>query len=75
MHKTSNVLNAMPKTIQAKAKRALHDIWQAATREDAETAFDQFIETYESKYPKATTTLIKDRESLMTFYDFPAARS
>ncbi len=72
MHKTGNVLNVLPKSAQPKAKRALHDIWQAATREDAEQAFDQFIETYEPKYPKATATLVKDRDALMTFYDFPA---
>jgi len=51
MHKTGNVLNALPKTVQAKAKRSLHDIWQARTREDAEMAFDTFIETYEQKCP------------------------
>jgi len=72
MHKTVNVLNALPKSVQPKAKRALHDIWQAATREDAERAFDQFLVTYEPKYPKATATLLKDRDTLMTFYDFPA---
>jgi transposase-like protein len=72
MHKTGNVLNTLPKTVQAKAKRALHEVWQAATREDAETAFDAFIETYEPKYPKAVATLVKDRDVLMTFYDFPA---
>jgi len=72
MHKTGNVLNALPKSVQPKAKSALHDIWQAATREDAERAFDQFIVTYEAKYPKATNCLLKDRDSLLTFYDFPA---
>ena len=72
MHKTGNVLNALPKSVQPKAKSALHDIWQAATREDAERAFDQFIVTYEAKYPKASACLLKDRESLMTFYEFPA---
>ncbi|MGH8195728.1 MAG: IS256 family transposase [Woeseiaceae bacterium] len=72
LHKTGNVLNAMPKSVQPKTKAALHDIWQAATREDAERAFDQFIVTYEAKYPKATNCLVKDRDSLLTFYDFPA---
>jgi len=72
VHKTGNVLNAMPKSLQPKAKSALHEIWQAATREDAERAFDQFIVTYEAKYPKATNCLLKDRHSLLTFYDFPA---
>lgn len=72
MHKTGNVLNAMPKAVQPNAKRALHEIWQAPTRDQAEQAFDRFIVTYEPKYPKATTCLMKDHDALMTFYDFPA---
>lgn len=72
MHKTMNVLNALPKSVQAKAKQSLHDIWQAETKENAEKAFDHFIKIYEPKYPKATTCLHKDRDELMTFYDFPA---
>lgn len=72
MHKTGNVLNCLPKRTQPKAKKALHDIWQAETREEAHTAFDLFIETYEAKYPKAAQCLIKDRDELLTFYDFPA---
>lgn len=72
VHKTRNVLNALPKSSQPKAKRALHDIWQAATRPDAERAFDRFLTTYEPKYPKATACLLKDREPLLTFYAFPA---
>lgn len=72
MHKTGNVLNCLPKSIQPKAKSALHDIWQAETREAACNAFDLFIETYEARYPKATLTLQKDREELLAFYDFPA---
>ena len=72
MHKTMNVLNCLPKSGQAKAKQALHNIWQAATKVEAEKAFDLFIKTYEPKYPKATACLQKDREELMAFYDFPA---
>lgn len=72
MHKTMNVLNYLPKSSQAKAKEALHNIWQAETRVDAEKTFDLFIKTYEAKYPKATLCLQKDREELMAFYDFPA---
>ena len=72
MHKTMNVLNCLPKSVQPKAKQALHDIWQAETRADAEKAFDLFIRTYEPKYPKAAVCLHKDREELMAFYDFPA---
>ena len=72
MHKTMNVLNCLPKSLQSKAKQSLHDIWQANTREDAEKAFDLFLETYEPKYPKAALCLEKDRDELMAFYDFPA---
>ena len=71
-HKTGNVLNALPKSVHPKAKRALHAIWQAATRQEADRAFDQFIVTYEPKYPKATACLLKDQDTLLTFYDFPA---
>jgi len=72
MHKTGNVLNKMPKSIQPKAKTMLHDIWMAASRADAEQAFDLFLHSFSSKYPKATECLEKDRDVLLTFYDFPA---
>lgn len=72
MHKTMNVLNCLPPSIQPKAKQALHEIWQADTQEKAEKAFDLFLRTYEAKYPKATRCLQKDREELLVFYDFPA---
>ena len=71
-HKTGNVLNAMPKSVQAKAKGHLHDIWHAETRVDAEAAFDFFISSYSVKYDKAVGKLTKDREVLLAFYDFPA---
>lgn len=72
VHKTANVLNTLPKSMQAKAKSRLHDIWQAETRESANAAFDAFVADYEAKYPKAAACLTKDREALLTFYDFPA---
>ena len=68
MHKTMNVLNCLPKSLQSKAKQALHEIWQANTREEAEKAFDLFLLTYEPKYPKAALCLQKDRDELMAFY-------
>lgn len=71
-HKTRNVLNALPTSMQPKAHQALQDIWRADTKAAAEHAFDVFLETYEPKYPKATTCLQKDREELLTFYVFPA---
>lgn len=71
-HKTGNVLNAMPKSVQAKAKGHLHDIWQAETRAEANAAFDFFVETYGVKYEKAVAKMVKDRDVLLAFYDFPA---
>jgi hypothetical protein len=71
-HKTMNVLNCLPKLSQPKAKAAIHDIWQAETKDDATKAFDLFIKTYEPKYPKAALCLQKDREEVMAFFDFPA---
>jgi len=72
VHKTANVLNKLPNSLHAKAKRALHDIWMAETRKDAEAALNIFIETYSRKYEKAAECLAKDRDALLAFYDFPA---
>lgn len=72
VHKIANVLNKLPKSVQPRAKAALAEIWQAETREQAEKAFDDFLEKYEAKYPAACACLKKDREALLTFYDFPA---
>jgi putative transposase len=72
VHKTANVLNKLPKGLQAKAKAKLQQIWMASTKVEAVKSFDTFIQTYEAKYPQATACLGKDRESLLTFYDFPA---
>jgi transposase-like protein len=72
VHKTTNVLNKLPKSVQSKAKTALQNIWMAETRKDAEVSFDHFIELYEAKYDKAVGCLKKDRDALLAFYDFPA---
>jgi transposase-like protein len=72
VHKTANVLDKLPKGVQPKAKAALHAIYEAEGREAAEKAFDLFVSTYEAKYPKAVECLVKDREALLVFYDFPA---
>lgn len=72
VHKTANVLNQLPKSIQAKAKKKLHQIWMAPDKAEAQRHFDDFISIYEAKYPKAAQCLEKDREVLLTFYEFPA---
>lgn len=72
VHKTANVLNNLPKSVQPKAKEDLHEIWMAPTRAKAIEAFDHFLEKYQAKYPGACTCLEKDRDVLLSFYDFPA---
>jgi putative transposase len=72
VHKTANVLNEPPKSIQGKAKAGLHEIWMAETKAQAGKAFDRFVRHFGAKYPKAVDTLVKDRAALLTFYDFPA---
>lgn len=72
VHKTANVLNKLPKSLQSKAKSHLHQIWQAENKSEAERYFKSFVDTYEAKYPKAAQCLEKDHDALLTFYDFPA---
>ena len=72
VHKTMNVLNKLPKSMQPKAKADLKEIWMAEGRANAEKAFDRFLAKYEAKYDKAAACLARDREALLAFYDFPA---
>jgi transposase-like protein len=69
VHKTANVLNKMPKSVQPRAKADLHEIWMAETRESANKAFDAFLEKYQAKYDDACACLGKDRDVLLVFYD------
>ncbi len=73
VHKTANVLDKLPKRLQSQAKSMIHDIWMADTRKSAEQALERFCSTFEAKYPKAADCLSRDRDALLTFYDFPAA--
>jgi len=72
VHKTANVLNKLPKSLQPKAKAKLHQIWQAPDKAEAQRHFDDFISVYGAKYPKSAECLKKDHEVLLTFYDFAA---
>jgi transposase-like protein len=72
VHKTANVLNYLPKSVQKKAKSDLHQIYHAESRTGAEEAFDRFLAKYGPKYEKASACLTKDREALLAFYDVPA---
>ena len=72
VHKTANILDKLPKSVQPKAKSLIHEIYMAPTKEDAVEAYNHFVEVYEAKYPKAVNTLVKDEKDLFNFYDFPA---
>jgi transposase-like protein len=72
VHKTVNVLDKLPRGQQVPAKNILHEIWMSATKADATKAMEKFAATYQAKYPKAVECLLKDKEELLAFYDFPA---
>ncbi|MCP4746256.1 MAG: IS256 family transposase, partial [Desulfobacteraceae bacterium] len=72
VHKVANVLNKLPKSLQAKAKQKLHNIWHADNKDEAMRLFNDFIQVYGAKYPKVAQCLEKDRDALLTFYEFPA---
>jgi transposase-like protein len=72
VHKMANVLDKMPKRVQPQAKTMLHHIWMADTKAAATIAFDLFIDTFQTKHAAAVNCLAKDRQTLLTFYDFPA---
>jgi len=72
VHKTANVLNKLPKSVQPRAKADLQEIWRSDTRQRGFEAFDTFMKKYRQKYASACDCLRKDREELMAFYDFPA---
>lgn len=72
VHKTANLLDKMPKSMQSKAKSHIHDMYRAESKKAALEAYDHFIHVYQDKFPKAVACLRKDKESLFTFYDFPA---
>ena len=72
VHKTANVLDALPKRLQPRAKTLLHEMAEAPTRADARKALERFRSEFDAKYPKAVAKLDKDWEKLTTFYDFPA---
>ncbi len=71
-HKLGNILDKLPKRLQPRVKAALHEVMYADTRGQAREAVARFVEEYGAKYPKAVTTLEKDADVLLTFFDFPA---
>ena len=74
VHRTANVLDKLPKRLQPRVKKHLHEIFQAETKEIAQEQVRAFVNEYGERYPKAVASLIRDEEKLLTFYDFPAAQ-
>jgi putative transposase len=72
VHKTANLLDKMPKSVQPAAKRQIHEMYLSPTREKANAAYAQFLKDFQAKYPKACECLQKDKDVLFAFYDFPA---
>jgi len=71
-HKTLNVLDKLPKSVQPNAHRDLHEIWLSENRATAEVAMTIFAEKYAPKYDRAVDCLLRDRDALLAFFDFPA---
>lgn len=72
VHKTANILDKLPKSLQPKAKSMIHEMYMAETKENALKAYDHFVKTFNAKYPKAVKILVKDKDNMFNFYDFPA---
>ena len=72
LHKTANVLNTVPKSVQPGLKAALREIYLAPTRAQAEVGVDLFADAYQARYPKAVACVRKDQQALLAFYDLPA---
>jgi putative transposase len=72
VHKVANVLNALPKSVHAGARKALSEVAQAEDRAHAEQAIEALVSDYGAKWPKAVAKVVDDKEALLTFYDYPA---
>ena len=72
LHKTLNVLDKLPKSMQPNVHKDLREIWLSPNRGAAEAAMTTFAEKYAPKYDKAVECLIKDRQTLLMFFDLPA---
>ena len=75
MHETVNILDKLPKSVQPAAKADLREIWAAPDRATAEAAVATFADKYGAKYDRVIVCLVKDRDALLAFYDFPAEHS
>jgi transposase-like protein len=72
VHKTSNVLDSMPKSVHSRAKAAIREITEAENKKEAEKAIEAFAGEFSAKWPRAVSKIVDERETLLTFYDYPA---
>jgi transposase-like protein len=72
VHKTANVLAALPKSAHPGAKKHLAEIWNAEDKTHALDAARAFEAAYGAKFPKAVAKVTGELDTLPAFYDFPA---
>jgi transposase-like protein len=72
VHKTSNVLDSMPKSVHSRAKAAIREITEAENKKEAEKAIEEFAGEFSAKWPKAVAKVVDERGALLAFYDYPA---
>jgi len=72
VHKTTNVLDALPKGVHKRAKKAIHEITQAQSKAEARKAIKEFVKEFGVKWPKAVAKISGEEETLLAYYDYPA---
>jgi putative transposase len=72
VHKTANVLDALPKSVHRRAKNAIHEITEAENKAEALRAVEAFAEEFGTKWPKAVAKIVEEKEALLAFYEYPA---
>jgi putative transposase len=72
VHKTSNVLDSLPKSVHGRAKAAIKEITEAEDKKHAEGAIEEFASEFGAKWPKAVSKIVEEKDALLTFYDYPA---
>jgi putative transposase len=72
VHKSANVLDALPKSVHGRAKKAMKEITEAENKAHAKKAIKEFEGEFGTKWPKAAAKIADDEEALLAFYDYPA---
>src|SRR5919112_1203543 len=72
VHKTANALDALPKRVHGRAKKAIKEITEAENKAEAKKAIEEFEGEFATKWPKAVEKITDDEEALLAFYDYPA---